>query len=364
MAQSACHQNDPARSGAPVASQRGLAVTAHLDNELRMQPASSDLLGAGALAALEGQPLQVVEAGAIESGPFDWPIRLLIDRDGRLPDHDPAQWDMLVTTAPHAAAPWVTITPARVDAAIARVRAGVDRAPIAATMLARVLRAGEGLPFHMALDLESLAYSTLLGGDEFRSWLRRRGDVADNRQDCPLVRYERDGDRVEIVLASPGNRNAMTATMRDALFEALANVVEDPSEPHLVLRSEGRCFSVGGHLAEFGTATDPARAHLIRAARSCAQLLHRLGDRAEVRLHGSCIGSGIEIPAAAARRIASRNCYVQLPEVTMGLIPGAGGTVTLARAIGRHRLLWLALGSFRLAAPHALRWGLFHAISA
>lgn len=329
-----------------------------------MQPASSDLLGAGALAALEGRPLQVLEGEALTGTSADWPIRIVIDRAGTVPDLDPAQFDAAVTVCPDAPAPWVTVAPVRLDAAIDRVRTVVAKAPVASTVLARVLRAGENLSFETALELESLAYSTLLGGSEFGAWLHARPTPVADRQDRPPVRYARDGDCVSLTLASPGNHNAMTAVMRDALFEALANVVEDPSHPRLVLRSEDRCFSVGGHLAEFGTATDLARAHLIRATRSCATLLHRLGDRAQVRVHGACIGSGAEIAAAAAHRIAAPDSFVQLPEVAMGLIPGAGGTVSLARAISRHRVLWLALGNFRLGAQQALRWGLFHAIEA
>jgi enoyl-CoA hydratase/carnithine racemase len=63
-----------------------------------------------------------------------------------------------------------------------------------------------------------------------------------------------------------------------------------------------------------------------------------------------------------ARRLATPDLIVQLPELRMGLIPGAGGTVSLARAIGRHRLLWLVLGAFRIGADTALDWGLIHAI--
>lgn len=327
-----------------------------------MQPVSSDLLGAHTLTALEGRALVVCDADAI--GSADWPIRVAIDRAGTLPDLDPGLFDALVTTRCDAPAPWISVAPERFAAQIERVRAGAAKAPIAATMLARLLRIGADLPFDAALELESLAYSVLLGGGEFAAWLRARGAVAADHQDQPPVRYERDGDAVTLVLASPGNRNAMTAAMRDALFEGLANVVEDPSQPRLVLRGEGACFSVGGHLAEFGTATDLARAHLVRSMRSCAALLHRLGDRAEVRVHGACIGSGLEIAAAAARRSAAPGSFVQLPELAMGLIPGAGGTVSVARAIGRHRLMWMALGNFRVGAEQARRWGLFDAISA
>jgi enoyl-CoA hydratase/carnithine racemase len=219
------------------------------------------------------------------------------------------------------------------------------------------------MAFDAAIDMESLAYSTLLGGGEFAAWLAGRQPASAEGQALPPLRYEREGDAVRLVLASPGNRNAMTAAMRDALYEGLANVLEDPGEPRVTLLGEGACFSTGGDLAEFGTAQDLARAHLIRTGRSCARLLHRLGNRAEVHLHGACIGSGIEIPAAAHRRVAAPGCFVQLPELAMGLIPGAGGTVTLARAVGRWRLMWLALGNFRLSAAQGLDWGLFQAIA-
>ena len=327
-----------------------------------MLPAPSDLLGAEALATLDGRPLHLLDANAAPATLPASPILVAVDAAGRLPDLDPATFDALVTTRADARAPWVSVAPARLEAQLNRLGAMAAKAPVAATMLARVLRMGENMDFEAALELESLAYSALLGGGEFGNWLAARKAVPGDTQSSPPVRYEREGDAVTLFLASPGNRNAMSAPMRDALYEALANVIEDPSEPRLVLRGEGACFSTGGHLPEFGSATDLARAHIIRTARSCTRLLHSLGHRAEVRLHGACIGSGIEIPAAAARRIAAPGCFVQLPEVEMGLIPGAGGTVSLARAIGRHRLMWLALGNFRLGAEQALRWGLFHGI--
>jgi len=150
--------------------------------------------------------------------------------------------------------------------------------------------------------------------------------------------------------------------MRDALYQGLASVIEDPGTPPLILRGEGRCFSTGGELAEFGSARDLAAAHVVRTRRSAALLLHRLGERAEVQLHGACIGSGIEIAAAAARRVATSDTIFQLPELRMGLIPGAGGTVTVTRAIGRQRTAWLALSGRRIGAARALDWGLIHAI--
>jgi enoyl-CoA hydratase/carnithine racemase len=96
---------------------------------------------------------------------------------------------------------------------------------------------------------------------------------------------------------------------------------------------------------------------------NCARLLHDLGERASVHLHGACIGAGLEIPAAAQRRIATPDAWFQLPELRMGLIPGAGGTVFVPRAIGRHRTAWLVLSGKRITAKQALLLGLIHAIA-
>lgn len=324
-----------------------------------MPSVPSDLIGAEAHSPLAGSPLVLVEAG--DSVPAVGVI-VAVDRAGAMPVLNPADYDAMVTTRPAAPAPWVSVAPDRLDAQLAAVQDTAAQSPIATAMLARVLRLGEALDFEAALELESLAYSTLLGGAEFARWLAAapRGDSGE--QATNPVRYDRSGDHVTLTLASLGNRNAMTAAMRDALYEALANVLEDPSLPSLTLRGEGRCFSTGGDLAEFGTARDLAAAHVIRTQRSCARLLHRLGGRAATHLHGACIGSGIEVPAAAARRTGAPDLIVQLPELRMGLIPGAGGTVSLSKAIGRHRLLWLTLGAFRIGAGQALDWGLIHSI--
>jgi len=321
-----------------------------------------DLLAEEEFSPLGGRVLQLHESPS-RSPAHRNAINIAVDRRGEAADLDLDQFDALVTSRADARDPWIVVPEDRLDQQLGAIQRNARAAPMAASVLGRLLRVTEKLDVQYALEVESMAYSMLLGGREFLHWLERpRSDKA-VIQDTPPVRYERDNDTVTLTLASPGNRNAMTAAMRDALFEALVNVLEDPSAPRLVLNGEGRCFSVGGYLPEFGTARDLAGAHVVRTLRSCARILHLLGERAEVRVHGACIGSGIEIAAAAGRRVAAPDAFVQLPEVSMGLIPGAGGTVTISRAIGRHRTFWMALGGFRINAAEALKWGLFHAIT-
>lgn len=327
-----------------------------------MQSVPSDLIGAEALSPLAGSPLVLLDALSAEAARPGPGVRVAVDRTGAVPPLDPAIFDALVTTRAAVPAPWVSVAPDQLDARLAAIGKTARTCPVATACLAQVLRLGEALDFEAALEVESLAYSVLLGGGEFARWLTANPRPASAQAAAQPVRYAREGDTVTLTLAAPETRNAMRAEMRDALYEALANVLEDPSAPRVTLRAEGRCFSTGGDLAEFGSARDLAQAHVIRTQRSCARLLHRLGARARAHLHGACIGSGIEVPAAAARRSAAADLIVQLPELGMGLIPGAGGTVSVARAIGRHRLMWLALGAFRIGAAQALDWGLIHAI--
>lgn len=241
----------------------------------------------------------------------------------------------------------------------------VRHAPLASMVLVQVLRATERLPAGQALVVESLAYATLQGGPEFRRWLERRPPPrsAQARHDTPPVIVERHGAEVDIRLNRPQRRNALSVEMRDALCEALELVVADPSIETARVSGHGPCFSSGGDLDEFGTAPDPATAHAVRSMRLPAATLLQCAGRVEFRLHGACIGAGAELPAIGARVHAARDTYFQLPEIRFGLIPGAGGCVSLPRRIGRQRTAYMALSGERIDATTALRWGLVDALA-
>jgi enoyl-CoA hydratase/carnithine racemase len=154
----------------------------------------------------------------------------------------------------------------------------------------------------------------------------------------------------------------MTVEMRDALVEALQLVLSDDTIRQVRLSGRGKCFSTGGDLTEFGTAPDPATAHAVRSLALPGRLLAACAARVEAQLHGACIGSGIEFPAFAGRVVAKSNTHFQLPELRFGLIPGAGGCVSIARRIGRQRTAWLVLSGERIRAAQALEWGLLDAV--
>ncbi|NNL65223.1 MAG: enoyl-CoA hydratase/isomerase family protein, partial [Myxococcales bacterium] len=77
-----------------------------------------------------------------------------------------------------------------------------------------------------------------------------------------------------------------------------------------------------------------------------------------VRLHGACVGAGIELAAFAARVHAAEDAFFGLPEIGMGLVPGAGGTVGIPRRIGAQRAARWMLSGARLDRETALSWGL------
>jgi enoyl-CoA hydratase/carnithine racemase len=243
------------------------------------------------------------------------------------------------------------------------LNATATRSPQASLVLGRVLRIAEALPVSVALEVESFAYSTLLGGPEFRRWLTARGTRPLPPQAETPVITRRDGARLLITLNRPERRNAYGRQLRDALTDALQVALLDPGITQVVLGGAGPCFCSGGDLDEFGTAPDLATAHFIRTRAGAARLIHDLAARIEARVHGPCAGAGIELAAFAGTVVADEGATFWLPENGMGLIPGAGGTVSIPRRIGRWRTLYLALTGRRIDAATALAWGLVDSVA-
>jgi enoyl-CoA hydratase/carnithine racemase len=313
------------------------------------------------LVALSGAGIAVVELGREARLPDPGPGVVCVgaERQGAPRIATPEAFDILLTTAPDAPQPWVSVDD--LDEALERLRGEVERQPVAAAVAAQVLRATLRLSFADALGLESLAYSMLLASGGFRAWraatpVRQRSEAP-----APRVLIADDGGTLTVRLNRPARRNAFDAAMRDALVEALASALEHPDAPSVVLCGEGPAFSAGGDLDEFGQAADVGLAHLVRTLRSPAALAHKLGDRITARLHGACVGAGIEVPAAAGRVTAAPASFFRLPEVSMGLIPGAGGTASIPRRIGRHRAAWMAISGADVDLATALAWGLVDA---
>ncbi|GAB2482918.1 enoyl-CoA hydratase/isomerase family protein [Jatrophihabitans fulvus] len=290
------------------------------------------------------------------------PTRLLIGRShGPVPDAWSELLERLTATFVPDAAGRATVGVDDVDAAIARTVAAASLAPRAAATLDGLLRLTSVVPPSAGLIAESSAYSMLLAGPEFARWRASRPvrRVPDTDE---AVLLARDGDELHIVLNRPDRHNAYGRAVRDGLLAGLDVADADPDIARVVLSGAGRSFSSGGDLDEFGSSPDVTTAHLVRLERSAADRIVRTRAHVEARLHGACIGAGIEVPSFADHVTARRDAFVQLPELSLGLVPGAGGTVGVTARIGRWRTAYLALTGDRIDAATALRWGLVDAI--
>ena len=252
---------------------------------------------------------------------------------------------------------------AALEMALERVREAVLRSPRAAIACGQLVRQTAVLGTGEGLAAEATAYSLLLGGVEFAGWLGERGAARRRAAASEPVLVRRDGGRLSIVLNVPERRNAFSASVREALLDAVLLAEADETIESVELSGAGPAFCSGGDLDEFGTATDLVAAWLVRLSRAPWRVIDRIAPKVTVYAHGACVGAGTEIAAFAGRVVAAPAAFFALPEVRMGLVPGAGGSVSVVRRIGRWRAAWLMLTGERLPAATALRWGLVDEIA-
>ena len=240
----------------------------------------------------------------------------------------------------------------------APVLEGLRANPKASVVAAQTLRLGDRLSRPDALLAESLAYATLQAGPEHARWLAERGRRTRRDRDHPRIEVADGGASVTVTLNRPRLLNLFDAAMRDQLVDVLKALQAGADERPVVLTGAGGNFCAGGDPAEFGTVSDPAAAHLIRSRANAAPWLAAVADRTTALVDGACVGAGIELAALCATVTATERARFRLPELSMGLIPGAGGTVSIPARIGRQRTLEWLLTNAEIDASAALGWGL------
>lgn len=150
--------------------------------------------------------------------------------------------------------------------------------------------------------------------------------------------------------------NALSLAVRQGLVAALDRAAADPEIKVVILGAQGRLFSAGADIREFGA---PAGAPDLQAV---AARLAAMEKPVIAALQGSALGGGLELALAARVRIAAPGIELGLPEVSLGLIPGAGGTQRLPRLIGAKAALGLMLSGLPVAAARAEAMGLVDAV--
>jgi 3-hydroxyacyl-CoA dehydrogenase len=153
---------------------------------------------------------------------------------------------------------------------------------------------------------------------------------------CNPVTLTRHGNCGLITLFSPPV-NALSQAVRSGLVAALDAALEDPQVAWILLQSGGRCFSAGADIKEFGKPPQsPVLPEVIDA-------IERSPKPVVAWLHGVSLGGGLELAMACHYRLAAPDARFGLPEVKLGLIPGAGGTQRLPRLIGLEAALEMIL---------------------
>jgi enoyl-CoA hydratase/carnithine racemase len=161
-----------------------------------------------------------------------------------------------------------------------------------------------------------------------------------------------------VSLNRPHVLNAYNVAMRDALYETLAAVRDDPEVRVMLLRGNGPAFCTGGDVREFGSAPSPVIARQARWRRDVWHLLRSLPQPTIAAVHGYAVGGGFEMALLCDLCVAAADARLAYPETGLGMIPGVAGTQTTARALGLGRALDLILTGRWLSAVEASRLGL------
>lgn len=169
------------------------------------------------------------------------------------------------------------------------------------------------------------------------------------------ILYEKQGPLAFVTLNRPQVLNIYNVRMRDELYEVLSAIRADAGVHAVLLKGAGeKAFCAGADLTEFLSAPPPTAARHVRWQRDVWGLFLGLPQPVVAALHGYVFGSGIEMAMCCDIRVAADDCVFGLPEVALGIIPAAGATQTVPRAIGRGRALDLLLTGRRVGAQEAL----------
>jgi enoyl-CoA hydratase len=160
-----------------------------------------------------------------------------------------------------------------------------------------------------------------------------------------LVRVDcRAGGVGVLTLSRPDQLNALSTAMAEQLEKGVAALAADPAIRVMVVAGEGKAFCAGADIAEFGALGSPAAfsAFLARLTRPL-RLLADCPKPSVAALHGVALGGGLELALSCDLRVADEGTQLGLPEIKLGLLPGATGTARLPRevpaAVARHMLL-------------------------
>ncbi|MGB3864100.1 MAG: 3-hydroxyacyl-CoA dehydrogenase NAD-binding domain-containing protein [Xanthobacteraceae bacterium] len=170
-----------------------------------------------------------------------------------------------------------------------------------------------------------------------------------------VVQLERHGD-VAVVTVNNPPVNALSAAVRRGIFEQIKAAVADSQVKAIVLTCAGRTFIAGADITEFGKPPQGPDFH---------QVLGEMESSTKpivAAIHGTALGGGLETALGCHFRVAVKDARLGLPEVKLGLLPGAGGTQRLPRAVGPELAVKMIVEGNPISAAEALKAGLIDEI--
>ncbi|HTY78563.1 MAG TPA: 3-hydroxyacyl-CoA dehydrogenase NAD-binding domain-containing protein [Candidatus Bathyarchaeia archaeon] len=166
-----------------------------------------------------------------------------------------------------------------------------------------------------------------------------------------LIAFDKQGSIGVITVNNPPV-NALSQGVRQGLMEALAKGATDPGVSAMVIIGGGRTFIAGADIREFGKPPQPPDLHSVLAA------IEGSPKPVVAAIHGTALGGGLEVCLACHYRVAAAAGQVGLPEVKLGLLPGAGGTQRLPRVAGVEAALKMIVSGDPVRAPRAKEMGI------
>ena len=171
-----------------------------------------------------------------------------------------------------------------------------------------------------------------------------------------LVEMNRDGD-VAVILVDNPPVNALSHGVRSGIYENLQAARDDASIKAIVIGCKGRTFIAGADITEFGKPPQSPGLHEVLS------LLDEIHKPTVAAIHGTALGGGLEVALACHFRVATESAKLGLPEVKLGILPGAGGTQRLPRLVGAEEALKMIVSGDPIGAAKAKELGLIDELS-